>query len=174
MFHPHYQLNSLLGNHFNSLKKTFSNENIETYFNIEKTNPNESLKFNFLIINKERKLKFFLKYYDIYSCIYFKDLPPEINELIKKYCFRIIESEFIISYPNRYPFEQQKWELHSINHNYFEDIEKIFLDIVESHNKDFKLNHTPLRIEKDILNFIVKLEPYISYLSSKRSGSELH
>ena len=163
-----FRTNSLLNNHFNSLNKTFVNKQIETFFNIEKTNPNESLKFNFFILNEERKLKIILKYYDIYPSIYFEDLPPEINELIKKYCFRFIISEFIINYPESYPFEEQNWELNCIKHNYFETIEDIFSDIVKSHNNDFKLNHTPLRIEKDILNFIVKLEPYISYLSSNR------
>ena len=164
MFHP----NSLLTNHFNSLKNTFINENIETYFNIEKTNPNERLKFNFFILNGERKLKIILKYYDIYPSIYFKNLPREINELIKKYCFRFIISEFIINYPEKYPFEEQNWELNCIKHNYFETIEDIFSNVVKWHNNDFKLNHTTLWIEKDILNFIVRLEPYISYLSSKR------
>lgn len=123
-------------------------------------NDNTELYIDVPFISKNNdEIHLTLKLIHKYKPFYLHFLPPEINEIVGSFMKDIIYLEFIISYPENFPFIAPYWSLYkykcSINTKY--NIFQYYQNKIDYHNQiNQQLIGTPsIYPEKDILGFIV-------------------
>jgi hypothetical protein len=97
-------------------------------------------------------------------------LPMEINLVIAKFVERNIYIDYNINliYPDTYPFDPPLWVLDNIKGNIFGILSKEYFQyLIEDHNEinNIEKNWSPsTKIDKDILNFYVRLNSILKYI----------
>ena len=149
-------------NRFSHSIKKITNHNLVDFFNLEtpckiQFNPTSSTACSFSIQYKTPPL-----YYGI------QDLPKEINRLIMEYSgeYFIIKIHLMMS--SNYPFEAPIWTILYVDSN-MDESDCLYSQIKYIVNTHVSFYHSQIHwspantIEKDLLNFLVRVIPCIHY-----------
>lgn len=145
-----------------SFIKNLQKNSIENYFGIK---PHDNSKINITISNivdNNMVLNIrFIKREDFYNL---NNLPMEIIKIIHSYGNYYIDITLNILFPEQYPFDRPIWSLSKISHNIELqqplEIEDYYKYLIQNHNNPPERYWSHTSIEKDILEFIQKINHF--------------
>ena len=149
----------VMNSSYNAFEESLNGSEIEEYFGMNDKNKTEKIHFDIMRNSNNNVMIFYIDYYkkNLYN---FQNLPIEINSMIASYTQEYIRIALKIVFTSEYPFRAPIWSLMNVRHNMNTplNLTEYYEYIVDNHNTQ---HWSPVtRIEKDVLDFIRKINHF--------------